>query len=95
MNIGLFIPCYVNQLYPNAAIATLELLQKLGADVSYPAKQTCCGQPMANSGYEHLTQSCNDLFVENFSAKSPRLHLTAKETSSQSALKTNVCLWSA
>lgn len=67
MKIGLFIPCYVNQLYPSAAIATLELLQKLGMDVSYPAKQTCCGQPMANSGYEHLTQSCNDLFVENFS----------------------------
>ena len=54
-------------MYPSAAIATLELLQKLGMDVSYPAKQTCCGQPMANSGYEHLTQSCNDLFVENFS----------------------------
>ena len=67
MKIGLFIPCYVNQLYPNAAIATLELLQKLGAEVSYPSKQTCCGQPMANSGYEHLTQSCNDLFIENFS----------------------------
>lgn len=67
MKIGLFIPCYVNQLYPSAAIATLELLQKLGMDVSYPVKQTCCGQPMANSGYEHLTASCNDLFVENFS----------------------------
>ena len=67
MKVGLFIPCYVNQLYPSAAIATLELLQKLGLDVSYPRKQTCCGQPMANSGFEHLTQSCNDLFIENFS----------------------------
>jgi L-lactate dehydrogenase complex protein LldE len=67
MTIGLFIPCYVNQLYPHAAIATLELLQKLGVDVVYPTKQTCCGQPMANSGFEHLTQKCNDLFIENFS----------------------------
>ncbi|MEJ7780539.1 MAG: (Fe-S)-binding protein [Daejeonella sp.] len=67
MKVGLFIPCYVNQLYPAAAIATLELLRKLAVDVTYPAKQTCCGQPMANSGFEHLTQSCNDLFVENFS----------------------------
>lgn len=33
----------------------------------YPTKQTCCGQPMANSGFEHLTQGCNDLFIENFS----------------------------
>jgi L-lactate dehydrogenase complex protein LldE len=45
----------------------MELLQKLGVEVSYPVKQTCCGQPMANSGFEHLTQSCNDLFIENFS----------------------------
>ena len=67
MRVALFIPCYVNQLYPAAAIATLELLQKLDVDVSYPAKQTCCGQPMANSGFEHLAQSCNDLFIENFS----------------------------
>jgi L-lactate dehydrogenase complex protein LldE len=68
MTVGLFIPCYVNQLYPHAAIATLELLQKLDVQVEYPLKQTCCGQPMANSGFEHLTQKCNDLFIENFSA---------------------------
>lgn len=67
MTVGLFIPCYVNQFYPNAAKATLELLQKLGVDVVYPPKQTCCGQPMANSGFEHLSQGCNDLFIENFS----------------------------
>jgi L-lactate dehydrogenase complex protein LldE len=66
MTVGLFIPCYVNQLYPNAAKATLQLLQKLGLDVIYPIKQTCCGQPMANSGFEHLSQGCNELFVENF-----------------------------
>lgn len=68
MTVGLFIPCYVNQLYPQAAIATLELLQKLEVEVVYPPKQTCCGQPMANSGFEHLTQKCNDLFIENFAA---------------------------
>jgi len=68
MTVGLFIPCYVNQFYPSAAKATLELLQKLGVDVVYPSKQTCCGQPMANSGFEHLSQGCNDLFIENFSS---------------------------
>jgi len=67
MTVGLFIPCYVNQFYPNAAKATMELLQKSGVDVVYPARQTCCGQPMANSGFEHLSQGCNDLFIENFS----------------------------
>lgn len=66
MTVGLFIPCYIDQFYPNAAIATLNLLSKLGITVKYPVNQTCCGQPMANSGFEHLTQGCNDLFIENF-----------------------------
>lgn len=60
-------PCYVDQFYPKAAIATLELLEKLGVEVHYPKNQTCCGQPMANSGYEHLTTGCNNLFIDNFS----------------------------
>jgi len=67
MKVALFVPCYVDQFYPKAAIATLELLEKLGCEVHYPKNQTCCGQPMANSGYEHLTGGCNNLFVENFS----------------------------
>jgi len=67
MTVGLFIPCYVDQFYPGAAIATLQLLEKLGVTVVYPPKQTCCGQPMANSGYEHLTAGCNELFIDNFS----------------------------
>ena len=66
MNVGLFIPCYVDQFYPGAAIATLQLLEKLGVNVTYPKNQTCCGQPMANSGFEHLTGGCNELFIKNF-----------------------------
>ncbi len=66
MKVGLFVPCYVDQFYPQVAIATYELLQKLGCDVSFPMKQTCCGQPMANSGYEHLTSGCDANFIANF-----------------------------
>lgn len=67
MKVGLFIPCYVDQFYPGAAIATMQLLEKLGVNVVYPSNQTCCGQPMANSGFEHLTYGCNALFIKNFS----------------------------
>ena len=67
MKVGLFIPCYVNQFYPAAAKATLQLLQKLGVNVEYPSNQTCCGQPMANAGFEYLTGDCNELFIKNFS----------------------------
>ena len=66
MKVALFIPCYIDQFYPNVGIATLELLEKLGCEVVYPENQTCCGQPMANSGYEHLTKNCNHLFQQNF-----------------------------
>ncbi len=66
MTVGLFIPCYVDQFYPKVAIATLELLEKQGVSVGVPARQTCCGQPMANSGFEHLTTGCNALFIDNF-----------------------------
>jgi L-lactate dehydrogenase complex protein LldE len=68
MRVGLFIPCYVDQFYPQVGIATLRLLEKFGCEVVYPPGQTCCGQPMANSGFGHLTQGCNDLFIKNFSS---------------------------
>ncbi len=48
--VGLFVPCYVDQLYPRVGIATLRLLERLGVKVEFPEEQTCCGQPMANSG---------------------------------------------
>jgi len=67
MKIALFVPCYVDQFYPQVAIATLQLLEKVGLDVSFPENQTCCGQPMANSGFEHLAKGCNDNFIDNFS----------------------------
>jgi L-lactate dehydrogenase complex protein LldE len=66
MKVALFLPCYVDQFYPQVGIATLQLLTKLGVEVDYPLQQTCCGQPMANSGFEHLTRDCNSLFIKNF-----------------------------
>ena len=50
MKISLFIPCYIDLLYPDVAMSTLTLLEKLGSEVTYPMNQTCCGQPMANMG---------------------------------------------
>jgi len=66
MTVGLFIPCYVNQFYPEVAIASLELLEKQGLKVEYPINQTCCGQPMANSGFENFAKKTYELFVKNF-----------------------------
>jgi L-lactate dehydrogenase complex protein LldE len=66
MRVGLFIPCYIDQFYPKVGIATLELLEKLGCDVHYPLNQTCCGQPMANSGFAALSKGCDANFIKNF-----------------------------
>lgn len=66
MKIGLFIPCYIDAFYPKTGIATLELLEKLGQNAEYPMDQTCCGQPMANSGCSPDAKMTEELFVRNF-----------------------------
>ncbi|MCA9106625.1 MAG: (Fe-S)-binding protein [Planctomycetales bacterium] len=50
MRVGLFVPCYVDQLFPRVGLATVNLLRRLGCEVEFPTAQTCCGQPMANTG---------------------------------------------
>ena len=66
MPVALFVPCYVDQFYPDVAISTLELLESLGVDVVYPSGQTCCGQPMANTGCNDDTAPVARRFVELF-----------------------------
>ena len=66
MQVGLFIPCYIDQFYPQVGIASLELLEKLGCQVIVPAGQTCCGQPMANTGCEKDATRNYTHFVEQF-----------------------------
>ncbi|WP_321469396.1 (Fe-S)-binding protein [Halarcobacter sp.] len=66
MKVGLFIPCFMNELYPNSCMATLKLLKKFDLDVEYPMEQTCCGQPMANSGCSKDMKSLAYKFVDTF-----------------------------
>lgn len=67
MKVALFIPCYVDQFYPRVGVATLRLLQKYLDEVHYPEGQTCCGQPMANTGCEQDARGAYRHFVETFS----------------------------
>jgi L-lactate dehydrogenase complex protein LldE len=66
MTVALFAPCYVDQFYPAAARATLELLERHGCTVHVPAGAACCGQPMANAGFESESHGAMDRFVETF-----------------------------
>lgn len=66
MRVGLFIPCYVDAVFPKVGDACFRLLRHLGVDVTYPKGQTCCGQPMANAGFAKdsalLAKRYDDMF---------------------------------
>jgi L-lactate dehydrogenase complex protein LldE len=64
--VGLFIPCYIDQLYPQVGMATVRLLEHFGVAVEFPEAQTCCGQPMANAGCTADAQPLAHRFVEIF-----------------------------
>ena len=66
MRVALFIPCYVDALFPEVGVATLELLERFGCEVAFPLDQTCCGQPMGNTGCERDAAAAEALFVRNF-----------------------------
>lgn len=66
MQVALFVPCYIDQLYPNVAWATLELLEKLGCVVTIPDAPVCCGQPMANTGCWDGARPLAKSFIEQY-----------------------------
>ncbi len=66
MKVALFVPCFIDAFFAEVGIATLELLERLGVEVDYPLNQTCCGQPLANSGDQADAAPVEALFVENF-----------------------------
>lgn len=66
MKVGLFIPCYVDALYPQVGVASYKLLSALGVDVDYPLNQTCCGQPQSNAGFEEMAVEHAEHFEELF-----------------------------
>jgi L-lactate dehydrogenase complex protein LldE len=64
--VGLFIPCYVDQFYPEVGLAALRILRRIGVDVEYPEEQTCCGQPLANSGCASDAKPLAERFLRVF-----------------------------
>jgi L-lactate dehydrogenase complex protein LldE len=57
------VPCYIDVFYPGVGIAALQLREKLGVEVEYPFDQTCCGQPMINSGCEAEWRATEELWL--------------------------------
>lgn len=51
MKVSLFVTCIVDQMFPRVGVAVVEVLSRLGVEVTFAAEQTCCGQPAFNTGY--------------------------------------------
>ncbi len=66
MRIALFIPCYIDQLFPHVGIATLRLLQQQGLTAEVLERQLCCGQPFTNAGATGCAQPLLEEFAESF-----------------------------
>lgn len=66
MNVQLFIPCFVDQLYPSTAFNMIRVLEKAGCTVSYNPNQTCCGQPAFNAGFSDEAREVCTKFIKDF-----------------------------
>ena len=64
--VDIFIPCFVDQLYPHTALSMVKVLEKLGCQVHYNPAQTCCGQPAYNAGYVHESWDIAHKFLTDF-----------------------------
>ncbi len=66
MNIQLFVPCFVDQLYPQTAFNMIKVLEKTGCTVTYNTHQTCCGQAAFNAGFWEDSKSVCTKFIKDF-----------------------------
>ncbi|MCX6205961.1 MAG: (Fe-S)-binding protein [Bacteroidetes bacterium] len=66
MKVHLFVPCFIDQLYPTVAFNMVKVLEKAGCEVHYNSKQTCCGQPAFNAGFWGESKEVCNKFLQDF-----------------------------
>lgn len=66
MNVQIFIPCFVDQLYPTIGMNMVKVLRKAGCTVTYNPNQTCCGQPAFNAGFWEDAKDVCKKFLKDF-----------------------------
>src|SRR5215213_8767534 len=67
IEVQLFIPCFVDQLYPHTGFNMVKVLEKAGCEVGYNPAQTCCGQPAFNAGFWDDARAVCNKFIKDFS----------------------------
>lgn len=66
MNVQIFVPCFIDQLYPDVAFNMVKVLKKAGCTVHYNTSQTCCGQPAFNAGFHGEAKEVCTKFLQDF-----------------------------
>ena len=66
MRVQLFIPCFIDQLYPQTAFNMVKVLEKACCEVEYNTNQTCCGQPAFNAGFLDEARAVAGKFIKDF-----------------------------
>lgn len=66
MKVQLFIPCFIDQLYPQTAFNMAKVLEKACCDIEYNTNQTCCGQPAFNAGFWDEAKTVAVKFIKDF-----------------------------
>ncbi|RDV12015.1 (Fe-S)-binding protein [Pontibacter diazotrophicus] len=69
MIIDIFIPCFVDQLFPETGMNMVKVLEKVGCEVNYNQNQTCCGQPAFNAGFFDEAREVANKFLDDFSSE--------------------------
>ncbi len=69
MEVQLFIPCFVDQVYPQTAFNMIKVLEKAGCTVTYNPDQTCCGQPAFNAGFWNDAKAVCSKFLKDFNTE--------------------------
>ncbi len=66
MIVDIFIPCFVDQMFPQTGFNMIKVLERVGCDVNYNPEQTCCGQPAFNAGYWNEAKKVGEKFIKEF-----------------------------
>ncbi len=66
MEVGVFIPCFIDQVYPQTGMNMVKVLEKAGVRVHYNSDQTCCGQMAFNGGYWDEAKCVAEKFIRDF-----------------------------
>jgi len=69
--VDLFIPCFIDQFYPQTGFNMVKVLEKAGVKVHYNEAQTCCGQFAFNSGHWDEAKKLGEKFIRDFSRNRP------------------------